>query len=271
MAPGNTGVERLVSEIEEAAQLIASHAERARPIVCFTGAGISRESGIPTFRGDAGIWREHDPQEVATLEGFLRDPERAWRFHERLRGMCLTAAPNAAHLALAWIENSLGHETPTPIITQNIDGLHQAAGSTDVIEIHGSCHRVRCVECSYIDDDLPAEFKELPPMCECGEMLRPDVVWFGERLPRTEFREAEEWAQQAGVMLIIGTSATVQPAASLPALALHSGAVLIEVNPMTTAVSEVAEIVLRGPAGLIVPELAEALGQLRNGEIPREE
>ncbi len=255
-----------MSAVEEAARIVAKPARMNMPVVFFTGAGISEESGIPTFRGRAGIWRKHDPEEVATPEGFMSDPTRGWRFHEQLRQICLAGSPNVAHLSLAWIEAALSPDTDTAVITQNIDGLHQAAGSGEVIEIHGSAHRVRCLECDFAGDDLPREFDELPPRCECGELLRPDVVWFGEQLPREAFDEAQEWARKAAVLLMIGTSATVQPAASLPVLALQSGAELIEINPSPTVLSEVAEITLRATAGSVMPELAEAVVQLLNGE-----
>ena len=251
--------------IEDAAQLIAERALKGLQIVSFTGAGISRESGIPTFRGDDGIWQQHDPEDVATLRGFLDDPERAWRFHEQLREICLASEPNPAHLALAWLHNIVNEIASASLITQNIDGLHQAAGSTDVSEIHGSAHRARCVKCEFATDDLPPEFAELPPRCDCGELLRPGVVWFGEQLPADIFHDAQARAEAASVMLVIGTSATVQPAASLPVIAMQAGADLIEINPLPTAFTPVATVRLSGPAGVILPQLAEATGDLLNG------
>ncbi|MGC9318538.1 MAG: SIR2 family NAD-dependent protein deacylase [Armatimonadota bacterium] len=247
-----------MTDLERAASAIARAVERDLPAVALTGAGISRESGIPTFRGSGGIWQEHDPEEVATLEGFLRDPERAWCFHEQLRDLCLSSAPNPAHMALAWMQESLDGGS-VPIITQNIDGLHQAAGSRAVIELHGSAHRARCTRCDFTTDDLPRHLEELPPVCDCGAVLRPDVVWFGEQLPREAMERAQRLSRQAGVMLVIGTSATVQPAASLPVLAQREGATLVEVNPEPTALTGVVDLELRGPAGEIMPELADAL------------
>lgn len=248
-----------MSEVLRAAALLAESARAGRPIVAFTGAGISVESGIPTFRGAAGLWTEHEPARVASREGFIADPAYVWRFHEELRRVCREAAPNAAHIALAWIETALADSVPTPVITQNIDGLHQAGGSRDVIELHGSAHRVRCTRCAYASDDLPPSFEELPPLCACGSLLRPDVVWFGEDLPREAVRRAQQWAEEAGAMLVVGTSATVQPAATLPMLALQHGAALIEINPEATPLSVLAEVALHGPAGRLLPELAEAL------------
>ncbi|MEA3403430.1 MAG: NAD-dependent deacylase [Armatimonadota bacterium] len=247
-----------MSDVGRAASAIERAAAQDLPIVSLTGAGISRESGIPTFRGQDGIWQEHDPEEVATLEGFLRDPERAWRFHEQLRELCLSSDPNPAHTALAWIQKSLDGAS-APIITQNIDGLHQAAGSRHVIELHGSAHRARCTRCDFTTDDLPRHLEQLPPTCDCGAVLRPDVVWFGEQLPREAMERAQRLSRQAGVMLVIGTSATVQPAASLPVVALRAGASLVEINPEPTALTGVVDIQLRGPAGEVMPELAGAL------------
>ena len=254
-----------MSETARAAELIAAAAVDGEPIVAFTGAGISQESGIPTFRGADGIWREHDPEQVATVEGFRANPAYCWSFHEALRAVCREAVPNAAHLALAWIGRATSERAETPVITQNIDGLHQAAGSDHVVELHGSCHRMRCTQCEFVDGDMPAHLDELPPVCDCGALLRPDVVWFGEQLPRGVMSEAQRWCESAGVMLVIGTSATVQPAASLPVAALRAGAAVIEINCEPTALSPMVEVSLRGPAGQIMPELAEAVGALLNG------
>ncbi len=248
-----------MTEIERAADMIADAVCEALPVMAFTGAGISRESGVPTFRGDHGIWQQNDPEEVATLRGFENDPAKSWRFHEKLRHVCREAAPNPAHLALAWVETAVGDEASVPIVTQNIDGLHQAAGSTNVVELHGSCHRMVCTECDFHTDDLPEQFESLPPICECGALLRPDVVWFGEQLPSDMMAQAQRWARKAGVVLSIGTSATVQPAASLPVMAMRSGGDVVEINPETTPLSPVADIALHGAAGDVLPQLAEAL------------
>ncbi|HDP89651.1 MAG TPA: NAD-dependent deacylase [Thioalkalivibrio sp.] len=255
-----------MTEVERAAAIVAEQAAHGMPIVALTGAGISAESGVPTFRGRGGIWTQHDPERVATLRGFREDPARAWTFHEQLRRLCRGAAPNLGHLALAWIDVALGDSIPTPVITQNIDGLHQAAGSRDVLELHGSALRVRCAACDYRSDDLPDEFEELPPHCHCGALLRPDVVWFGETLPEAAMRQARRWAEAAGAMLVIGTSATVQPAASLPVVALRAGAAVIEVNPEPTALTAMAAVALRGPAGAILPALVSALGDRLSGQ-----
>jgi NAD-dependent deacetylase len=255
-----------MSGLHDAAELVADAIEREQPIVAFTGAGISQESGIPTFRGADGIWQRHDPQQVATYEGFEADPARAWRFHEALRKICRDARPNPAHLALAWIERAADGRALVPVVTQNIDGLHQAAGSEHVLELHGSCHRMKCIECDFSTEDMPDEFDTLPPTCECGALLRPDVVWFGEQLPRDAMEQARGLAEAADVMLVVGTSATVQPAASLPVLALRAGAAVVEINYEPTALTAAVEVALHARAGDTLPELAEAVGALLNGQ-----
>ncbi|MFW5866579.1 MAG: SIR2 family NAD-dependent protein deacylase [Armatimonadota bacterium] len=254
-----------MTEVEQAAEMIEAAALSGGPIVAFTGAGVSQESGIPTFRGSDGIWQQYDPERVATFEGFMDDPALCWRFHEELRGMCLRSRPNPAHLALTWIETAVGARAPVPVITQNIDGLHQAAGSTSVLELHGSCHRMRCTECDFAADEMPEQFDELPPACECGALLRPDVVWFGELLPSDAMNEAQRLAESAAVMLVIGTSATIHPAASLPVVAMRSGAALIELNCRPTPLTPMVNISLQGAAGETLPELAEAVGERLNG------
>jgi NAD-dependent deacetylase len=260
-----------MSDIDQAAELLADAARSGESIVVFTGAGISQESGIPTFRGADGIWQRYDPEQVATYEGFVADPGLCWRFHEALRDLCRQAKPNNAHLALTWIEAATGDDPAVPVITQNIDGLHQAAGSTHVLELHGSCHRMRCTECEFATDDMPEQFDALPPICECGGLLRPDVVWFGEQLSSEAMAEAERLAQAARVMLVVGTSATVQPAASLPVIALRSGATLIEANFEPTPLTAMAEVSFQGPAGATLPALAEAVGARLNGAVAHDD
>ncbi len=253
-----------MTELERAVDLLAEQAAQQRPIVAFTGAGISAESGVPTFRGHGGIWARYDPDRVATPEGFWEDPVHCWQFHEELRALCRASRPNPAHLALAWIATLLGGAAATPVITQNIDGLHQAAGSREVIELHGNIHRVRCTECEFVSDDLPERFAELPPYCHCGALLRPDVVWFGEQLSYHILDRAQRCVQTAGAMLVIGTSAIVQPAARLPIIALQSGTKLIEINAEPTPLTPLAAVTLQGRAGEIMPALASELARRLN-------
>jgi NAD-dependent deacetylase len=205
------------------------------PLVAFTGAGISAESGIPTFRGDGGLWRNRRPQDVATPDAFARDPDLVWEFYRWRRKMIGGSKPNPAHELLAEIESSLSDFT---LITQNIDGLHIAAGSRHVIELHGSVWGMLCSECQARWTDHRVELPPGLPRCEsCGGIARPDVVWFGETLDPAVLNQAGQAAKKASVMLIIGTSAVVHPAAQLPLLALEAGAHLVEINPDKTPLS----------------------------------
>ncbi len=234
----------------------------AAAIMVLTGSGVSAESGIPTFR-DAltGVWARFDPAALASRAGYLRDPARSWRWYAERRAHARAAAPNAAHRALAALERQAPGMV---VVTQNVDGLHQRAGSRKVIELHGSLERARC-----FDEDTPVDGWEsladadasTPPRCpRCGGPLRPDVVWFGEMLPPTVLRAAFDAAAGCDVFLSIGTSGIVEPAAWLPFIALERGATVIEVNPAPTPLSAHATHVVRGPAGVVVPALLRAAG-----------
>jgi NAD-dependent deacetylase len=222
-----------------------------RPVAVLTGAGISAESGVPTFRGEGGVWRDFRPEELATPQAFRRDPALVWEWYDWRRGLIAECEPNAAHETLAAMEAALSDVT---IVTQNVDGLHQAAGSEDVLELHGNIWRVRCTGCGRLTEDHRVPLPDLPPRCSaCGALLRPDVVWFGESLPAGVLDAAWEAAARCGMMLVIGTSAVVQPAASLPMVALRQGARLVEVNPAETPLSAHAHEVLRAPAAEALP------------------
>jgi len=221
------------------------------PVTVLTGAGVSAESGVPIFRGEEGLWRQYRPEELATPDAFRRDPRLLWEWYNWRRELIDECSPNRAHETLALMEKTLPDFT---LITQNVDGLHQATGSENVLELHGNIWRVRCTACGYLTEDHRVPLPELPPHCpECGRLLRPDVVWFGEPLPQDILDEA--WAAAAGcrTMLVIGTSAVVQPAASLPMAALRNGAELVEVNPAETPLSRHADEVLRAPAAEALP------------------
>ncbi len=229
----------------------------ARRAVILTGAGISAESGIPTFREAlTGLWSRYRPEELATREAFQRDPRRVWEWYAFRRKMAAEAAPNPGHYAIA----RMGQHVPQlTLITQNVDGLHARAGSPQVIELHGNLGRVKCFQ-----EDRPVdhwqETGELPPRCPyCGGYLRPDVVWFGENLPPAALAMAIEAASNCEVFLSVGTSALVEPAASLPLRAQEQGAVLVEVNPQATPLTQRANFVLQGPAGVVLPSLVEAV------------
>ena len=228
--------------------------EGARGVVFVTGAGISQESGIPTFRGDGGLWRNHDPMRLATIGAFYDDPRLVWEWYEERRRNIMAAAPNGGHVAIAALEEL----ADTAVLTQNIDGLHARAGSSEVLELHGSMARIRCDACGF-RGEARGRFDSLPPACRCGGILRPDVVWFGEQLPRGVWRRAEDRARGAEVMVVVGTSLAVSPANMLPAYARRGGALVIEINPERTAMSDGMDLSVRRPASEALPELVRAV------------
>jgi NAD-dependent protein deacetylase/lipoamidase len=228
---------------------------RARHVVVLTGAGISAESGIPTFR-DAmtGLWARYRPEDLATPEAFRRDPRRVWEWYEWRRELVARARPNPGHLALV----ELARRVPRmDLFTQNVDGLHQRAGSREVFELHGNITRDRC-----FDRGHPAGPRapdgEAPPRCGiCGSYLRPDVVWFGERLPERELETAWKSAERCDLFISVGTSGAVQPVASLVDLAHFGGATVVIVNPDESVFTAPGHILLQGPSGRILPSLVE--------------
>jgi NAD-dependent deacetylase len=226
--------------------------EAASAVVALTGAGISAESGIPTFRGSGGLWRQYRPEDLATPDAFARDPKVLWEWYDWRRGLIAKAAPNAGHYSLAGLEK---RKSSFVLVTQNVDGLHDRAGSRNVLKLHGDIWHVRCTTCGAERRDERTPLPELPPRCDCGGMLRPGVVWFGEALPMNVWNDAERAALSADVYLVVGTSAVVYPAAGLTPLAKGAGARVIEVNLEETAFSAQADCSLRGKAGEILPEL----------------
>jgi NAD-dependent deacetylase len=222
-----------------------------------TGAGISAESGVPTFRdAQTGLWAQYRPEDLATPEAFARDPKRVWQWYEWRRGLVGQAEPNAGHRALA----DLSHRVPRlTLVTQNVDGLHQRAGSRDVIEYHGNLFRDRCSVERAVRTRASESISGLPECASCGAVLRPDVVWFGEAIPAQAQRQAELAAAGCDVFLSIGTAAAVYPAAGLAARASSCGAKLIEINLEPTGLTELADLALRGPAGELLPSLVAAL------------
>ena len=225
---------------------------RASSIAALTGAGISAESGIPTFRGAGGLWREYRAEDLATPQAFARDPKLVWQWYDWRRGVIARAEPNAGHRALAELERRAAEFT---LITQNVDGLHDRAGSRRVLKIHGDIWTLRCIACGREREDRRTGFSELPPRCECGGIERPGVVWFGEGLPRDVWSRAEQAASRAEVFLVIGTSAVVYPAAGLVDVAKSVGAKVIEINVAETPATEAADVSLRGAAAEILPQL----------------
>ena len=222
----------------------------AEKIVFVTGAGISQESGIPTFRGKDGIWRKHDPMKLATIDAFYEDPKLVWEWYEDRRKNILAAQPNPGHKAIAELEKF----AKVVVLTQNVDGLHQRAGSTSVLELHGSIIRIKCTVCNF-KDEITSSFENLPPICKCGEMLRPDVVWFGEGLPQDVWGEAISHANSCDAMIITGTSLVVSPANTLPMYARQNNSILIEVNPEPTAMTSEMDLSLQKTSAKALPEL----------------
>ncbi len=226
---------------------------RAGRIVAFTGAGISAESHVPTFRGGDGLWRNYSPESLATAEAFESDPRLVWEWYDWLRGLIHAAQPNPGHLALAELQQkNPGRFT---LVTQNIDGLHEKAGSRDVVKLHGDIWRLRCTTCGREGRNEQVPMEHLPPLCRCGGTLRPAIVWFGEMLPEDSWMRAVDAAGRADVFVAIGTSAVVYPAAGLVRVARESGAQIVIVNPDPTPADQLAQWILRGPAGEILPRL----------------
>lgn len=229
----------------------------AERVVILTGAGISAESGVPTFRdAQTGLWARYDPQELATPQAFQQNPRLVWEWYAWRRDLIRSVSPNPGHLALAMLEKKVPSFT---LITQNIDGLHQKAGSQNVIELHGNISRYKCFDEEKIIEEWP-ETESIPPHCpHCGGLIRPDVVWFGENLPGMAFNTATHTSQNCDLFITIGTSGIVHPAASLPLAALDHGAMVIEINPNPTPLSPWMAHNLRGPAGVILPALYQAV------------
>ena len=226
----------------------------AKKIVFVTGAGISQESGIPTFRGKEGLWRQYDPMKLATIDAFYEDPKLVWEWYEDRRKNILSVKPNEGHKAISEMEKF----KDVVVLTQNIDGLHQMAGSTKVLELHGSIIRIKCTVCDF-QDEIKKNFEELPPKCKCGNILRPAVVWFGEPLPQDVWENAIQHANSCDVMIISGTSLVVSPANTLPIYAKQNGATLIEVNLEQTIMSNDMDLSLNTTSANGLPKLLQFL------------
>jgi len=244
-----------VAQLARAAEWV----RRAERLCVLTGAGVSAESGVPTFRAADGLWEGHHIEDVASPEGFRRDPRLVWQFYNARRANVKTVKPNPGHLALAALEARWGdHFT---LVTQNVDGLHRAAGSRNVLELHGSLYRTLCLGCDEVKDRGLEPLPDLP-QCECGARLRPDIVWFGEMLPPDIWEAAVQAAHECDVFLVVGTSAVVHPAASLVPIAVRSRpfAKVIEINLTPTEASSLADVGLYGPSGVVLPQLLERIG-----------
>jgi NAD-dependent deacetylase len=226
--------------------------KKAGQVTVLTGAGISAESGVPTFRGDEGLWQNYRATDLATPEAFDRNPELVWRFYNWRRELISHVTYNPAHKALVELEGLVPGFT---LITQNVDGLHLLAGSHNLLEIHGNLWKVRCTRCQMITLDRSPDLGTSPECKSCGGLLRPHVVWFGEALDPAILKKAIEASRRSHVMLVIGTSSVVQPAASLTLEAKSSGAVVAEINLESTPHSHLMDFSLLGKAGVIVPQL----------------
>ena len=229
---------------------IAEQLKKAKKIVFVTGAGISQESGIPTFRGNDGLWRNYDAMKLATIDAFYDNPKLVWEWYNERRQNIFAAEPNLGHKAIAELEKF----SKVVVLTQNIDGLHQIAGSSKVLELHGSIVKIKCTVCDYKDEIL-TEFSDIPPLCTCGNILRPDVVWFGEGLPQDVWEEAIIHANSCDVMIIAGTSLVVSPANTLPIYAKQNNAILIEINPDETIMTSEMDLSIRSTSANALPEL----------------
>ncbi len=230
----------------------------ANHVVALTGAGISVESGIPPFRGKGGLWEKLDPMEFAHIDSFMRDPAKVWDILIReMKGVIDTAKPNDAHIALYRMQK-LGKLQS--VITQNVDGLHQSAGVADVIEFHGTFARQFCLKCGKTYETGMINLTQIPPTCECTGILRPDCVFFGEAIPENEMARSQVEASQCDLMLVIGTSAIVQPAAFMPVIARENGAKIIEINPEPTSLTNrISDYLIEGGAGSIMKQIADEL------------
>jgi len=253
-----------VSELESAVAGVARELLRARRIAVLTGAGVSAESGIPTFRGAGGFWKDEDEvMKLATLQGFLADPKRVWEWYDMRRQMANSVEPNAGHYALAELERITSERGGVfTLITQNIDGLHERAGSKNIIELHGNIRYARCLKnCSrdlFLLDEPP--LREYPPKCpRCDGILRPHVVWFGELLDPLVIESATRASLQAEVMLVVGTSAQIYPAAGLPYSAKNAGALIVEINLERTDLTPSADLSIQGKSGEILPQIVFAI------------
>jgi NAD-dependent deacetylase len=226
--------------------------KQARSVAVLTGAGVSAESGVPTFRGNGGLWKQHRAEALATPEAFARDPKLVWEWYDWRRGVLTQAQPNPGHRTLVDMEKRLPAFT---LITQNVDGLHELAGSRNVLRLHGSIWMLRCLACGDEHENRQTPLAEIPPRCRCGGMLRPGVVWFGEALPPRVWEAAEAAARAADLFLVIGTSAVVYPAAGLAHIAKSSGARVVEINVAETALSREIDEFWQGASGELLPQL----------------
>lgn len=246
-----------MNEIKIAAEIITS----AYPGTCLTGAGISVDSGIPPFRGENSLWERYDPEVYVSIEGFSRNPVKVWELYRDLGEILLTAEPNAGHVALAELEKE---KFINGIITQNIDGLHARAGSKKIVEYHGSSDRAICLDCNktyMLDKDI---LKQDPPRCECGMVLKPDIVFYGEMIPQYAVLESAAMIADAGFILVVGTSGVTYPANQLPLQMKKRGGKVIEVNVEPTPLTPLADVSVFGSASDNLPAILDAIKEIKD-------
>jgi NAD-dependent deacetylase len=241
-----------MSQKNSASEALKSLLTKETKVVVLTGAGISAESGVPTFRGEDGLWKKFRPEELATFDAFMANPELVWEWYEYRRRIIEEIKPNPAHLALVEFQN---YFEKFDLITQNVDGLHQQAGSKNVVELHGNIKRNKCIRCGAKYETLEKIIQGIPPKCQCGGNIRPDVVWFGEMLPQDAINYAFGVSSNCDLFFSVGTSAVVHPAASLPLIAKRSDAYVVETNIEPTEISHLIDESLIGKAGEIMPRL----------------
>jgi len=240
----------LLQQYEKLKSVLSS----AKKIVFFTGAGISAESGIPTFRGKEGIWNKMKPEELANFDAFLRNPQIVWDWYQYRKKIVHQASPNPAHLTISELQNYFDEIT---VVTQNVDNFHLRAGSEVVHELHGNIEKNYCITCAKRYDFENLSVGEKVPRCDCGGLIRPDIVWFGEYLPEEAYSLSEAAAEDCDVMFIVGTSAVVFPAANIPYIAKRNGKYLVEINIERTELSNFADLSLFGKAGEILPQILQ--------------
>jgi len=247
----------MIDQIHKAVRDLTS----AKNVVALTGAGISVESGIPPFRGKGGLWEKFDPLEYAHIDAFMKDPAKVWNvLIKEMKKIVDKARPNYAHKGLARLEDLGILKT---IITQNVDGLHQMAGSTDVIEFHGNFAWNRCMDCDTRCETSKIDLSQIPPRCKCGGVYRPECVFFGEMIPSHNLWRSEKIASDCDIMLVVGTSAVVHPAASIPVVAKQAGAKVIEINPERTLLSQgTSDYIIMGKAGEVMKLLTTEIERL---------
>lgn len=247
----------MIDRIHKAAKDLAG----AKNVVALTGAGISVESGIPPFRGKGGLWERFDPMEYAHINAFMKDPAKVWNvLIKDMKEIVDNARPNDAHKGLARLEELGILKT---IITQNVDGLHQMAGNTDVIEFHGNFAWQRCMDCDQRCETTKIDVTQIPPRCKCGGIYRPDCIFFGEAIPPHNLMRSEQVASESDIMLVIGTSAVIQPAAFMPVIAKQTGGKVIEINPERTPLSKgTSDYIITGKAGEVMKLLTTEIESL---------